>query len=193
MITKMENNAILLQKTKELMLGIIAQNGSDPWCLTSHLPEAQKWARFLTMNHPEADSEVVILSVWLHDSGHYPITPEDHAIKSEKIAKLFLEKEKFDPVKLAMVLHCIRAHRCKDVLPESLEAKIIACADSASHMTDPSMYPSMIAEGRSAAALEKLERDYRDTTAFLEVQEKLRDFYEAWKKILTAYINLDLE
>ncbi|MFZ2777841.1 MAG: HD domain-containing protein [Candidatus Moraniibacteriota bacterium] len=189
----MENNAILLQKTKELMLGIIAQNGSDPWCLTSHLPEAQKWARFLTMNHPEADSEVVVLSVWLHDSGHYPITPEDHAIKSEKIAKDFLEKEKFNPAKLALVLHCVRAHRCKDVQPESLEAKILACADSASHMTDSSMYPSMLRDKRAVLTLEKLERDYRDTKSFPEVQEKLKDFYEAWKKILTAYIKLDLE
>jgi hypothetical protein len=189
----MENNSSLLQKTKELMLGIIAQNGSDPWCLTSHLPEAQKWARFLTKNHPEADSEVVLFSVWLHDSGHYPITPEDHAIKSEKIAKDFLEKEKFDPAKLALVLHCVRAHRCKDIMPRTLEAKILACADSASHMTDPSMYPSMIAEGRAVAALEKLERDYRDTESFPEAQKKLKDFYDAWKKILTAYVDLNLE
>jgi HD superfamily phosphodiesterase len=187
------NNTITLEKAKVLMKGTIDNYGSDPWGLISHIPEAEKWAKFLIANHPEADSEVILLSVWLHDSGHYPITDEDHAIKSEKIAKAFLEKEKFNPNKLAMILHCVRAHRCRDIQPESLEARILACADSASHMTDPLMYPSMLKDKKATLTLEKLERDYRDTKSFPEVQEKLKDFYEAWKKLLTAYINLDLE
>jgi uncharacterized protein len=189
----MSEENILLQKAKHFAFEIIKNNGTDPWGLVNHLPEVEKWGRFLLDKHPEADKDVVLLSSWLHDAGHYPITEIDHAVKSEIITKEFLEKENFNTDKISKVLHCIRAHRCKDVLPETLEAKIIACADSASHLTDVYMYSNMLGESRAKLALEKLERDYRDIGEFPEVEAKLKNIYEAWKKIIVAFIDFKME
>ena len=68
----------------------------------------------------------------------------------------------------------------------SLEAKIIAVADSASHMTD-TVYIDMASRGEIEGAKAKLERDFRDEGLFPDLQEESRPLYEAWKKLLEAY------
>ncbi len=151
----------------------------------------EKWANFLLEKYPKADKEVTLLSVWLHDIGHYPIRKTDHAIRSEKVAKNFLMKEKVDEKKIKEILHCVRSHRCKDIQPESLEARILSCADSASHMTDTSLYSSMISQNRAWLAMEKLERDYRDIATFPEVKNKLKKIYLSWKNLIQAFLEFE--
>ena len=133
----------IIEKAKIEFIKMVKDFGSDPYNLLSHIPEVEKWGNFMIKKYPEADGEVVLLSAWLHDIGHYPVpTDIDHAIRSEQQAKEFLENQNYDKEKMNKVLHCVRAHRCRDVMPETLEAKIMAFIDSASHMTD-SMYFSM--------------------------------------------------
>jgi hypothetical protein len=132
----------------------------------------------------------------MHDLGHYPLPAEiDHAILSEKLAQKFLKKEKYLDKKTKQVLHCVRAHRCKDVLPKTLEARIVACADSASHMTD-SMYMDMARDDKALKqpfrVYDKMERDYRDKAAFPEVGKMLDPLYRAWKKLISEYEKIDL-
>jgi hypothetical protein len=133
----------------------------------------------------------LILSAWLHDIGYYQFDRDvDHSITSEKIASIFLKQENYSEDKLTRVLHCVRAHRCKDIMPETLEAKIIAFSDSAGHMTD-NWYLDMMRDDlnnniafRSYA---KLERDYRDLKFFPEIKEELSALYESWKIILKVF------
>ncbi|HWQ60343.1 MAG TPA: HD domain-containing protein [Candidatus Fimivivens sp.] len=190
----MEN---IIQKARDEFEKMIDDFGSDPYHLTPHVPEVERWARHMLEKHPGADTEVVLLSAWLHDLGHYPIpTDVDHAIRGEQRARDFLEREKYPEDKLDKVLHCVRSHRCKDVMPESMEAKIIAFSDSASHMTD-SIYFDMAKDdkekGTKLRVYEKMERDLRDLSAFPEEKNKLIDLYEAWKTLLETYERLDLK
>jgi len=187
----------ILEKAKENFLKMIVDFGSDPYHLGKHVPEVERWAKYMLGKYPEADKEVVLLAVWLHDIGHYPLPYEgDHAARSEAVAKAFLEKEKYPEEKISRVLHCVRSHRCSDVMPKTLEAKIVAFCDSASHMTDD-IYFDMSRddkkEGREFRAYAKLERDFRDLSSFPEVKKELVGLYEAWKKLLEEYEKLNIK
>lgn len=176
-------NTTLIQKAKNKFLAMIEKNGEDPWDLIVHIEEAEKWARKMLERYPEADEDVVLLTVWLHDIGHYPTIEEDHAVVSERVAKQFFEEEKADKGLVNKTLHCVRSHRNRDVKPDSLEAKLFAMIDSISHFTYlPFM--KMVREGRSKYAMEKLERDYRDIAAFPEVLEEIAPLYHSLKKML---------
>ena len=103
----------IVKNAKNIFLAMINSFGSDPYRLLPHVQEAEIWAKFLIQKYPKADEEVVLLSIWLHDLGHYPVpTDVDHAIRSELRAKDFLEKENYDNNKIRETLHCVRSHRC---------------------------------------------------------------------------------
>ena len=186
----------IVDKARQLFYDTI-KPFQDVYGLVNHLPEMEKWARFMIKKHDEADAEVILLSVWLHDIGHYPVQENvDHAVTGEKIARAFLEKEGYDSEKILKVLHCVRAHRCRDVMPNIIEAKIIACIDSASHMTD-SIYFDIARNHKSGQtsynALEKIERDYRDISVFPEIRDEMQELYDAWKKLLVAYNKINIK
>lgn len=186
----------IIGKAKAKFLEMVNDFGTDPYHLLPHVPEAERWAKIMLRKYPQVNEEVVLLSVWLHDIGHYPLPNDiDHAVRSEQRAKEFLEHEKYETEKMSEVLHCVRAHRCRDVMPKSLEAKIMAFVDSASHMTD-TMYLDMVRtdeEDRFLKTYAKMERDMRDLAAFPEVQDKLAGLYGAWQNLLKEYEKIDLE
>lgn len=184
----------IIEKAKSEFLKMVSDFGSDPYHLLPHVPEAKKWAEFMLKKYPKANKEIVLLAVWLHDLGHYPINVEiDHAIRGEERAGKFLEKENYSKEETDKVLHCVRAHRCKDVMPQSLEAKIMAFSDSASHMTS-AMYLDMAKDDKDKKipfrVYAKMERDFRDLAIFPEVQKELVELYESWKTLLRAYEKL---
>jgi hypothetical protein len=187
----------IIEKAREKFFQMIDEFGSDPYRLSGHVPEVEKWARWILKDYPEAEEEVTILGACLHDLGHYPIPTEtDHAIRGEERARAFLESESYPKDKMDKVLHCIRAHRCRDAMPESLEAKIVACADSASHMMSWTYFDMAIDDKRDKCefrAYGKIERDFRDLAAFPQVQEKLRGLYDAWKNVINEYEKIDIE
>jgi hypothetical protein len=185
----------IIKKAKTKFFKMVDDFGSDPYHLLPHVPEAEKWAKLMLKKYPEADQELILLSVWLHDLGHYPLPTEiDHAVRGEERAKKFLEKENYSQEKSEKILHCVRAHRCRDIMPESLEAKIMAFSDSASHMTD-TMYLDMARddadENRYSRVYAKMERDMRDLATFPEIQKDLTGLYEACKKLLSEYEKID--
>lgn len=192
----------LIEKSKKLFkkrikkFGRISAGRLDPFGLVKHVDEVVKWADYLSNKHTQADRQIIMMAVWLHDIGHYPLPAEmDHAIRSEVLAKQFLTKEKFNKKKTAGILHCIRAHRCKDVMPQSIEAKIVACADSASHMTD-SIYMDMARDDKMLKqdfrVYEKMKRDFRDVMVFPEVRLILAPLHRAWQKVIKEYEKIDL-
>lgn len=181
----------IIEKAKDYCLNII-KNSDDIYDLDRHLPEAERWAKKIMQGHPEADQEVVLLIVWLHDVSHYVGDKgTDHAVRSEKMAQEFLEKNNYDSEKMKKVLHGVRSHRNRDVVPASIEAKIFVCADSASHMTDI-LYLDMTHQGKFEAVMAKIERDFRDIGMFPEVQQMLAPIHDIWNKFVAEYKKLDL-
>jgi 23S rRNA maturation-related 3'-5' exoribonuclease YhaM len=184
-------NKRLIEKAKKKILSSIFDYGDDPWNLKIHIKEAEKWAGRILNMYPKADKEVVMLSIWLHDIGHYPIPKEDHAIISERIAKEFFITEKANAELSNQVLHCIRSHRNCDVKPQTFEAKLFAMIDSVSHFTY-APYMEMAQDGRMEQAIGKLERDFRDIKPFPEVLKMVTPIYQALKNLLLELEKLDL-
>lgn len=188
---------LIVEKAKNLFYQMIDDHGSDPYNLRNHLTEVEKWAKYILKIKEEADEEIVLLSIWLHDVGHYPVTDkEDHSVRGEKIAEEFLRKENYPEDRIGQVLHCVRAHRCNDVSPDTLEAKIVAFVDSASHLTDV-VYLNMLSDNEGQDGdfdvLGKIERDFRDLSFFPEIKEELKELYEAWKNLITERKKIKLD
>jgi HD superfamily phosphodiesterase len=155
--------------------------------LPRHVPIVEKWAKRLLTRYPKANSNVLLISVWLHDIGQaFGKKEEDHAVKSERVALSFLPSIGADDSLTTAVAHCVRAHRCKDVLPETLEAKLLAAADSASHFTDI-VYIDMVNKMAISEVQAKIERDWRDVSVFPDLQLEIQPLYESWSKLLNAY------
>lgn len=174
-------------KVKEHFINAVKGAGPKYDYLLRHLPQVEKWAKKLLKMYPQANDEIVLSGVWSHDIGQVIGDKEtDHAINSETEIIRFLKELNVDPSVINQIAHCTRSHRCKDVQPSSIEAKILAVADSASHMTDI-VYIDMFNRGDYEAGLGKLERDFRDVGLFPELQSAMKPIYEAWKKLLEVY------
>ncbi len=157
-----------------------------------HVCEVEKWAELILRDHPQADREVVFLGVWLHDVGNLVGDRNiDHAIRSEEYALNLLLEIELPADKISAVAHCVRAHRNKDISPVTIEAQIVAAADSASHMTGDAYLPYGDTKRTVEGSLAKLERDYRDINLVPGLREKLTPIYEAWINLLTAYPQFD--
>ncbi len=80
-----------IHKTKAHFLETIKNGKPIYGFFPRHVAEVEKWAKRILKDYPQANREIVILSVWLHDieqaDGDYS---QDHAVKSEKETKRFL-------------------------------------------------------------------------------------------------------
>lgn len=172
---------------KKIVFKLAADAGPEFSYLFHHLPQVEKWAKKILKEYPAANSEEVLCSVWLHDIGQITGEKEiDHAINSEKYVLENLSKYGFDQTSIDQISHCVRAHRCKDVQPQSLEAKIVAMSDSLSHMTD-SIYFEIVDLNDIDFCLEKLERDYRDKSLLkVSFSDEIDSLYIYWKGLLTT-------
>ena len=157
--------------------------------LPEHVVECEKWAKRILKKYPKANEEVLLVAVWLYDIGQvFEPKDKDHAIKSEREAKRFLSEVGFPLDLIKEVAHCVRSHRNRDVRPRMLEAKILAAADSASHMTD-ACYIDMAQKAGKEAALAKIERDYRDVGFLKELKKEVTPIYRAWKNLIRVLPN----
>ncbi len=154
----------------------------------THVVEVERWAKRILEKNPEVDEETVLMGVWLHDIGNLVGDREvDHAIRSETEAIRLLSDLSVSQDKINRVAHCVRAHRNSDVQPITLEAKIVAAADSSSHMTSDIYLPLAGTKRTIESSLAKLERDYRDVGLITGLKEELTPLYEGWKAVLNAY------
>jgi HD superfamily phosphodiesterase len=166
---------------------------NGPYKYDIHVPEVVYWAKTIIKENIDIDSEIALAGAWLHDIGSYPLSKKDHAAVGEVVTKQLYKKNGVNKEVTNRIAHCVRSHRCKDVLPQTREAKLVACADSASHITDYA-YMRILAEAKAAKssnracyALDKLERDYRDLEAFPEVKKKLTPLYLRWRELIKEY------
>lgn len=182
-------NKNIIQKSKELFL---SKALDDKVSVKDHVFEAEKWAEKILKKYPEANREVLLASVWLHDIGYFMGEKAiDHAVKAEKIADEFLGDSVDEDLK-KNILHCIRSHRNKDVMPETLEAKLMVVIDCASHFTG-TLYMFLFSYGRSVdMIMEKIDKDYADLSIFPEIQKTLQPVYESWKKLFNSLDNITI-
>lgn len=177
----------LIQATKRHLQNTVSSREGWRVHLNNHLPEVERWAVWLAARHPESDATAILLGVWLHDIGQVTGLKEiDHAINSEIEARRFLSDMGSSSELVEKVAHCVRSHRCKDVLPTSLEARILAAADSASHLSD-NVYVLMAKRGEIDEAITKVGRDMRDIQAFPELVEILEPVSQAWLGLLSVW------
>ena len=162
------------------------------WFLPQHLMEVERFANLLCNKHPEADRDIVGLGVWFHDIGRLRGQDEGHDVFGAEEAKRVLSKEDYPADKTERVYEVCRSHRCKDVQPESLEAKILATADAVSHFTHAFYFRlfqhyqgEMSFDEIREVVRKKIERDFNDKMFFDEAREEVRDKYEAMKTVLS--------
>lgn len=179
----------IISKVKYYFLKTFERSKKGYPFLPRHVEKVEKCCEKFLNQYPNANKEVVILSVWLHDIGqNIDNSNDDHAVQSEIEARKILSSLNCDKKLIEMVAHCVRAHRCRDVQPQSIEAKILSVADSASHMIDIN-YIIHLADKPKSWVIDKLERDYRDMGMFPEIQKEFKPIYEAWKALLNAFPN----
>lgn len=161
------------------------------WFLSQHLMEVERYANLFCDRFSEADRDVVGLGVWFHDIGRLRGKNEGHDVYGAEEARKVLEKEGYPLEKIERVYEVCRSHGCRDVQPESLEAKILATADAMSHFTH-SFYFRLFQFYKDEKSFEeireiirkKLDRDFNDKIAFDEGRGEVRDRYEAMKLVL---------
>lgn len=171
-----------LEKTKHHFLDLYRKSGETaPY--PEHIESVEKLAVDMKKYFPEVDMEVLLLSVWLHDIGSFLGDRGIHDINSEKEVRRFLPELGFDEETVERVAHCVRSHRGNDVMPNTIEAKMLLVIDSASHLID-GPYINMKKTYGKEYVQGKLERDYRDMALLPEVKTELAPLYEAWKNLL---------
>lgn len=176
-----------LQTIKNHFLEMFTARQQGYQYLDRHVREVEKWAMRIIPKVEMARINIVQASVWLHDIGQlFGDQEEDHAVKSEREARIFLTSININESDLNQICFSVRAHRCKDVLPATLEAKVLAAADSASHLTDIN-YIVHLSDYSKDFVLAKLERDYRDIGIFPWLRDELTPLYEAWKNLIIVY------
>jgi len=95
-----------------------------------------KYSRILAKKL-NADLEIVEIAALLHDIGLISGLRENHHITGSEIAEKKLKELGYDEDKIKKVKHCIFSHRgSRDIFRESVEAQIIADADSMCHFDD---------------------------------------------------------
>ena len=162
----------------------------------NHIKQVEQWSKWMLEKYPQADEEVLLISVYWHDVGQFAGTEEDHAVNSTEAIKIYLKDKDLPKDKKTAITHCVRAHRCKDVQPESLEAKLLAWSDSASHFTSDVYLLMMNDDLKNDTAkddfraLGKIDRDWRDLDLFPEEKEVLADLYQSWHQLIKDYVKI---
>jgi len=105
--------------------------GYEPYL--GHFIPVVKYSKILGEKF-NADLEILEISAWLHDIGSIIHGRENHHITSSEIAEKKLIELNYPTQKIKQVKHCILAHRgSQDIPRETIEAQILADADSMSH------------------------------------------------------------
>lgn len=178
----MAENDLIVARTKEHFLDLYNKSGmTAPY--PEHVATVERLASNMLKEFPEADKLILMLAVWLHDIGTFLGDRDVHEINSEKEANRYLPILEVGDEIIKKVAHCVRSHRCNNSKPESIEAKMLAVADSASHLID-GPYINMIKKYGKKYVIDKLERDYRDVELLPNTKKEFTPLYRAWRNLL---------
>ena len=159
------------------------------WFFSVHLEAVEQWAEWLLERVPEADKEIVRLSVWLHDTQHYRGVKGDHEQIGAQEAEKILREFKYDEVTIKKVREIILTHSCEERMPTSIEGRVLAAADGMAHYTN-NFYLYIACTGQRTVeqyktwALEKLDRDMNVKISFDFAKEEMKPMHDALIKAL---------
>lgn len=110
------------------------------WFVKYHLEIVEAIARELLEIYPEAEAELVLVAVWMHDYGK--IIDFDTQHEHEHIAKggSVLQEFGYDTVFAQQVAGCVAhsdRHSVEDLHQAPIEVKILSTADACSHFASP--------------------------------------------------------
>lgn len=160
----------------------------EPWFYNEHLLGVEENAKYLLENLAEADEELVMLGVWLHDLQRIRGIKGDHQIKGAEEAEKVLKELNYSEEIVEKVKKMILCHSCDEVMPSTLEEKILATADAMSHYYNDFYLRIATLGQRDLKAFrewseEKINRDYNKKIAFDFAKEKIQDRHNTLVKL----------
>ena len=179
-----------------------AKSSPLDWFFELHQKEIMISANKLLKEYPDADKNVVLLSCWLHDLGHFKAktldqvdaVKPDHHLVGAKMAKKFLSKYKLPKDQVDKIINCILCHRGSEpYAPKKLEEKIVAVADTLSHFQSIfyllffKIYPKYSLDEFVVLQKAKLKRDWRDLSLLPKAQEMVENKYDFFLQMLDDY------
>jgi hypothetical protein len=158
-----------------------------------HLLAVEECAEILLTKLPDADKEIVMLGVWLHDLQRIRGLEGDHAqVGAEQAIKVLNDFEYSEEI-INKVHSIILSHPCDcEPYPSTIEGKILATADAMSHYMND-FYLTLCRTGKweipefKVWALKKLDRDYNKKIYF----EFARAMIEQKHQKLVAFFSLE--
>jgi metal-dependent HD superfamily phosphatase/phosphodiesterase len=158
------------------------------WCYENHVLIVAKLATLYGGN-----KIFCVAGSLLHDIADSILGREDpdHERRSEALARELLIKSGFSPESTELILRDVIApHSCKNLIPETLEGKILATADAVAHLTsnfysylawhhiDGGDYP-----GFKRWAQKKLEKDLNKKIFFEDVRKAMTINYKVLREV----------
>ena len=180
----------------------LAKKNGWMWFYNLHQTEVAKYAEKLLKIYKQADREVVLIACWLHDIAHYYArnsreilaVKKNHHIMGATIAEKILRQYSITPAEIEAIKNCILCHRNHPPYrPKTLEAKIMAVADTMSHfgsifyLTYFKFHPDHTLEMMVTDDLAKLKRDWRDVQLLPGAKQFIEPEYRMLKKLLENY------
>jgi len=160
------------------------------WFYGTHLLAVEKCSQFLLQKFPQADKEVVMLGVWLHDLQRIRGINGDHQKIGAREAEKVMRKYGYDNNVIEKVKAIILTHSCSGKKPKTLEGKILATADAMSHYYNDFYLKVALTGERDIReykkwALEKLNRDYNKKIFFVFAKKKIESRHNLYKKFFS--------
>ncbi len=156
------------------------------WFVEHHLNIFEKIALELCEIYKEADKDIVLTLVWIHDYGKILDMAKEHEL-NHKAGELLLElgfPAEFVE-KVMEYLEIFESKMTKDLHAAPIEVRIASSSDAASHMVGPFMpiywkeYNSKTIPELMAGQINKLNKDWERKIVLPEVKkafEKRREF-----------------
>ena len=160
------------------------------WFYNTHLLGVEKQAKYLLKNLPEANKEVVMLGVWLHDLQRTRGIKGDHQKIGAQEAEKIMKEYDYGKDIIKKVKDAILTHSCRGKKPKTLEGKILATADAMSHYYN-NFYLKVALTGERDIddykkwALEKLDRNYNEKIFFDFAKKKIKSRHDLYKKVFS--------
>jgi putative nucleotidyltransferase with HDIG domain len=177
---------------------------------TSGNPDADVWADWAYPNHVlvvaglterlakahGANVELAVAGALLHDVADAVMARKspDHEAQSLTLAEKLLRESGFSDKDTKFILtEVIKPHGCNDLMPTTLEGKVMASADGAAHfLTDFFLLfcwrhygPKDDYQAFKAWALVKMEKHYHRKLFFEDIKREVTPRYEALKLIFS--------